>query len=206
MKSIFIVDDQEVNLLLIKTALEGIYKTYAVDSMEGMFKLAEKIIPDLILLDIMMPEIDGFSGFQMIKNDVRLQSIPVIFLTAKNDYTSIMRSFEMGAFDFIEKPFSIPILLKRIETHIEMNEMSKAIKDKDETLKKLTENIDKIFFNIAPSIKNKLIELLQEIETISKTCDENPNKECVTILNQKISDIISIIDEALVLNQPINNA
>ena len=85
MRTIFIVDDKDTNLLLAKTALEGLYKTFALPSAERMFKLAEKITPDLILLDVDMPEMDGFEAMKILKNDEKLKSIPVIFLTGKND-------------------------------------------------------------------------------------------------------------------------
>ncbi|MDR1868763.1 MAG: response regulator [Treponema sp.] len=125
MKTIFIVDDNDTNLMAAKTALEGMYKTFALPSAEKMFKLLEKITPDLILLDVDMPEMDGFQAMSALKSDEKLKSIPVIFLTAKNDAESEIHGFEMGALDFINKPFSAPVLIKRIETHIETDRLIK---------------------------------------------------------------------------------
>ena len=118
MTTIFIVDDNDTNLMAAKTALEGVYKTYALPSAEKMFKLAEKIIPGLILLDIDMPEMDGFQAMQILKKDDKLKSIPVIFLTAKEDEATEKQGLEMGALDFIRKPFSRPVLIERIEKHL----------------------------------------------------------------------------------------
>ena len=118
MKIIFIVDDNDTNLMAAKTALDGIYKTYALPSAEKMFKLAEKIMPDLILLDINMPEMDGFQAMEVLKASDRLKSVPVIFLTAKDDPAAENRGMEMGAVDYINKPFSRPVLLERIEKHL----------------------------------------------------------------------------------------
>jgi putative two-component system response regulator len=133
MKIIFVVDDNDTNLMAAKTALDGSYKTFALPSAERMFKLAEKIMPDLILLDVDMPEMDGFEAMQVLKSDVKLQSVPVIFLTAKNDVETEIRGFELGAIDFIYKPFSIPVLLKRLENHLEtdrlIKESRKAVQD-----------------------------------------------------------------------------
>jgi len=133
MKTIFIVDDNKSNLFSAKTALEGIYKTYALLSAERMFKILERITPDLILLDVNMPETDGFEAMQILKSDERFKSIPVVFLTARNDAETEIRGFEMGALDFIIKPFSPPVLIKRIETHIEtdklIKESQKALRD-----------------------------------------------------------------------------
>jgi putative two-component system response regulator len=108
-----------------KTALDGTYKTFALPSAEKMFKLLEKIKPDLILLDVAMPETDGFQAMSDMKSDEKHKSIPVIFLTAKNDAESEIRGFEMGGLDFINKPFSAPVLIKRIETHIETDKLIK---------------------------------------------------------------------------------
>lgn len=115
MKIIFIVDDNGTNLLVAKTVLEGHYKSFALSSAARMFKLAEKIIPDLILLDVDMPEVDGFMAMSMLKEHPKLKHVPVIFLTAHQDADTQVRGLEMGALDFISKPFSTPDLLKRIE-------------------------------------------------------------------------------------------
>jgi len=125
MKTIFIVDDNDTNLMAAKTALDGTYKTFALPSAEKMFKLLEKITPDLILLDVDMPAIDGFQTMSILKADEKLKPIPVIFLTAKNDVEFEIHGFEMGALDFINKPFSAPVLIRRIETHVEMDRLIK---------------------------------------------------------------------------------
>ena len=118
MKTIFIVDDNDTNLMAAKTALDSVYKSYALPSAEKMFKLAEKIMPDIILLDIDMPEMDGFQAIQVLKKDDKLKSIPVIFLTAKDDEATEDQGLKLGALDFIRKPFSRPDLIERIEKHI----------------------------------------------------------------------------------------
>ena len=84
-----------------------------------MFEFFGKIIPDLILLDIMMPEINGFDALKQLKANTQYAKIPVIFLTSKNDIDTKTLGFELGIADFIEKPFSEPILLDRIKTILE---------------------------------------------------------------------------------------
>jgi len=125
MKIIFIVDDNEINLDTAKETLSGVYEIYALQSAEKMFQMLEKIIPDLILLDAVMPEMDGFEALSIMKKDEKFMDIPVVFLTSKNDAESEIRGFEMGAVDFIIKPFSPPVLLKRIESHIETDKLIK---------------------------------------------------------------------------------
>jgi len=125
MKTIFIVDDNETNLMTARIALDGKYKVFALPSAAGMFKLAEKILPDLILLDVDMPEMNGFEAMEVLKSNEKLKSVPVVFLTAKNDAESEICGFEKGALDFINKPFSPPVLIKRIEMHIEIDKLIK---------------------------------------------------------------------------------
>ena len=125
MKTIFVVDDNDTNLTAAKDALDGTFKAFALRSAARMFKLAEKIIPDLILLDISMPEMDGFEAMHILKSDKRLKDVPVIFLTASQDTQTEIKGFELGALDFIHKPFSPPVLIRRIETHIETDRLIK---------------------------------------------------------------------------------
>ena len=134
MKTIFIVDDNQTSLMVAKTALDGAYKSFALTSVARMFKLAEKITPDLILLDVDMPEMDGFEAMALLKANSALKSVPVVFLTSRNDLEAEIRGFEMGALDFINKPFSPPVLIRRIATHIETDRL---IKESQQALRKI---------------------------------------------------------------------
>jgi diguanylate cyclase (GGDEF)-like protein len=127
MKTIFVVDDNHTNLLTVKNALEGTYRTITMPSAARMFQLVEKIMPDLILLDINMPETDGFEAIKILKADEQLAEIPVIFLTAKTETKSEVEGFELGAVDYIVKPFSAPIIKARIATHLKLIEQKRII-------------------------------------------------------------------------------
>jgi len=126
MKTIFIVDDNKTNLINAKNALDGLYKAFALPSAQRMFQMLEKVIPDLILLDVDMPEVSGFEAIAKLKSVEKTRAIPVIFLTARTDSDAELRGFEMGALDFINKPFSPPSLIKRVELHIETDKLLKA--------------------------------------------------------------------------------
>jgi putative two-component system response regulator len=125
MKTVFIVDDKDSNLMSAKCALDGHFRAFAMPSAEKMFKLLEKIVPDLILLDIEMPETDGFQAMETLKANPAQASIPVVFLTARCDDETELRGFELGALDFISKPFSPLVLRKRVENHIETDRIIK---------------------------------------------------------------------------------
>ena len=148
MKTIFIVDDNHTNLATAKAALDNTYRAFAMSSAARMFKLAEKIKPDLILLDIDMPEMDGFETMLEIQKDSRLSDVPVIFLTSRNDAEAEIRGFEMGALDFIHKAFSPPVLIRRIETHIETDRL---IKESQQALRDLNNATISIISNMVES-------------------------------------------------------
>jgi len=121
LKTIFVVDDSDTNLSMAEAALEDQYRVMTMPSAAKMFALLEKMYPDLILLDIEMPEMDGFTALKRLKSGELWSDIPVIFLTGRTDTEVEALGFEMGAVDFITKPFSTPVLLKRIKTHLDID-------------------------------------------------------------------------------------
>ncbi|MCL2759413.1 MAG: response regulator [Treponema sp.] len=123
MKTIFVVDDSDTNLSMAEAVLDDHYRVMTMPSAAKMFAFLEKVIPDLILLDIEMPVMDGFETLDHLKNDGKYQDIPVMFLTGRNDSEVEARGLEMGAVDFITKPFSAPVLLNRIRTHLNIDEI-----------------------------------------------------------------------------------
>ena len=120
MKTIFVVDDNSTNLLMAEEALSDHYEVITMLSVSTMFELLGQIVPDLILLDIMMPDINGFDALKQLKADERYAEIPVIFVTSKKDATTETLGFELGVIDFIDKPFSVSALLNRIKTILEL--------------------------------------------------------------------------------------
>jgi putative two-component system response regulator len=123
LKTIFAVDDTDTTLTIVERALENYYRVVTMASASKMFDLLEKITPDLILLDIEMPEIDGFSALKKLKADSSYANIPVMFLTGYTDTAIEVSGFEIGAVDFITKPFSASVLLNRIRTHLDIEEI-----------------------------------------------------------------------------------
>jgi putative two-component system response regulator len=123
MKTIFVVDDSDTNLSMAENVLEDLYSVMTLPSAMKMFALLEKVRPDLILLDIEMPEMNGFEALHRLKEHDSYAGIPVIFLTGLTDSAVEAQGFELGAVDFIAKPFSGPVLLNRIRTHLHIDEM-----------------------------------------------------------------------------------
>ena len=115
---IFIVDDNVVNLNMGKNALQHKYTVITIPSGEKLLLALKKVKPDLILLDIGMPGISGYEALKQIKANPETADIPVIFLTGKNDPENEILGLSLGAVDYITKPFSQLILLKRVELHL----------------------------------------------------------------------------------------
>ena len=122
-KTIFVVDDSISNLTSISEVLSPYYAVRTIPSGTKAIKYLEKIVPDIILLDIEMPDMDGFEVFHYIRGKERLKDVPVIFLTARNDYDTESKALEMGVVDFISKPFNPAVLLNRVKHHIDIAQL-----------------------------------------------------------------------------------
>ena len=115
---IIIVDDNKVNLTDGRNMLKTFYEVYPAPSAAKLFEILEHVHPSLILLDIDMPEMNGYEAIKKLKADPRFTDIPVIFLVARNDDVSELEGFALGAADYVSKPFSAPLLLKRIANQL----------------------------------------------------------------------------------------
>ena len=140
MKHILIVDDNKANLTAAKTALSDIYKTTAVVSGAQAIRFLEKNIPDIILLDINMPEMDGFEVLAKIRAIPEIKHIPVIFLTADSEAETEQKCFDAGAVDFIKKPFVTAVMRSRISRTLELEELRKSLANRlDEKIKEVSD-------------------------------------------------------------------
>jgi len=117
-KTILVVDDSETNLVSAKEALESTYNVMTTTSGEKLLKMLSKITPNLILLDVEMPDMDGYDVLRALKADEELSKIPVVMLTAKRADENEAQGFDLGALDYITKPFSPKRLVKRLESHL----------------------------------------------------------------------------------------
>ncbi len=135
---ILIVDDVAKNLQVLGTILsKQNYKIAAANNGEQAIKIANTTLPDLILLDIMMPGIDGYEVCARLKKDPRTKGISIIFLTAKTEPEDIVKGFEAGAVDYVVKPFNSIELLARVKTHLELKISKDLLKIKNEQLREL---------------------------------------------------------------------
>jgi putative two-component system response regulator len=131
-QSVLVIDDTADNLTLMQGLLKDRYKVMAANNGERGIKIAlSDHPPDLILLDIMMPGIDGYEVCRRLKADAATRDIPVIFLTAKSEVEEERKGFELGAVDYITKPISPPIVLARVHTQLALKASADFLRDKN---------------------------------------------------------------------------
>ena len=126
-QTILVVDDTPENIELLVNILKDRYQVKAATSGALALKLVTRSPPDLILLDVMMPEMDGYEVCQKLKADYTTKHIPVIFITAKVGVAEEVKGLDLGAVDYIIKPISPPIVNARVKTHIALHNQNKEL-------------------------------------------------------------------------------
>jgi len=133
--TILVVDDTPDNLSLMSGLLKDLYKVKIANNGERALKVAlTGTPPDIILLDIMMPVMDGYETCRRLKAAPETRDIPVIFLTAKAEIEDEMKGFELGAVDYITKPISPPVVMARVQTHLQLKRVRDYLKDQNDFL------------------------------------------------------------------------
>jgi response regulator RpfG family c-di-GMP phosphodiesterase len=131
--TILVVDDTPDNLALMIGLLKDDYKVKIAYNGERALKIARSASPpDLILLDVMMPDMDGYEVCRQIKLDPKTMNIPVVFISAKAEVEDERKGLEMGAIDYITKPISPPIVLARIKNHLALKAMADFLRDQND--------------------------------------------------------------------------
>ena len=130
-KKIVYLDDMNFNLIALKKALEAYYEIYLAESTNKMYKILEKITPDMIILDVNMPDIDGYENIKKLKADARYKEIPVIFLTCSSDKQSVVKGLSMGAAAYVVKPFNGLKLMETINNQLYPKENSRTVQNND---------------------------------------------------------------------------
>jgi len=165
---ILLVDDNVRNLQLLGNLLNEYYKTaVALDGVEAL-ALVRKRRPDLILLDIMMPKMNGFQVCETLKAEKETKEIPIIFLTGKTDTESVIKGFEIGANDYIQKPFNQKELLARVKTHL-------SLQKAHDMQKRLVSEKEKLISDLQKALKE--IKTLRGLIPICSFCKKIRNDD-----------------------------
>jgi len=151
-KTVLLVDDEPANIQIVNSILKDVYKTRIATSGAKALELANQVpAPDLILLDVMMPEMNGYEVCSHLKSADHTRDIPVIFLTGQTDIDDETKGFEVGAVDYIHKPFSPAVVQARVRTHLVLRGMREQLASQLQTIRGEMNTARQIQLSILPS-------------------------------------------------------
>lgn len=194
MKTILIIDDNPTNLGVLFESLNSAgYRTLV--SQEGLdaLELAEKVKPDLILLDIIMPEIDGYSVCKFLKEKESTSQIPIIFITAMSDTDNKLAGFKSGAVDYICKPFQKDEVLARIKTHL-------LLQEQKESLLRINRQKEKVISTIAHDLRNPFNSLLGILDLLSdnyESLSDETRKKYIDHARSSSNELYSLTEKMI---------
>ena len=160
-QKIMLIDDNKTNLAMGKNILGEYYDVFALPSAEKLFEFLQHVIPDLILLDIDMPIMNGYEAITLLKGDYKYADIPVIFVTAKTSESDEYDGLGLGAIDYITKPFAPTLLLKRIENHLLIQKQKARLREYNENLIKMVKEKTQQVFDLQAAIMSNMAELVE---------------------------------------------
>lgn len=199
---ILIVDDVMSNVLLLKVLLTN--EKFAIATASNgrqALEQVEKENPDLVLLDVMMPDMSGFEVAQHLKSNPNTADIPIIFLTALNSTADIVKGFQVGANDFISKPFNKEELIIRVTHQISLVAAKRLILSKTEELQRTIAGRDKLYSVIAHDLRSPMgsIKMVLNMLILNLPSEKIGAEmyELLTMANQTTEDVLSLLDNLL---------
>ena len=199
---LLVVDDVQTNVLLLKALLskEG-YGILVANNGQEALEVIRNENPDLILLDVMMPGMDGFEVAERLKSEEYRCEIPIIFLTALDDTQSIVNGFKLGAGDFISKPFRKEELMVRIKHQLSLVAARRIIEEKNEELRKTIAGRDKMYSVIAHDLRSPMASMKMLLNTIMmsvETAKIDPDIfDMLEMSNKTSEEVFSLLDNLL---------
>jgi len=163
---IIMVDDNPANLRIGKNVMSEKYTVATAPSAEKLFSLLENNTPALIMLDVDMPEMNGYEAIKILKSNPKTANIPVIFLTARTEADAELAGLSLGAIDYITKPIQPPLLLKRVEVHMLLEKQKHILEKQAAELKYFNDNLQKIIDEKTQNVlelQNALLRTMAEL-------------------------------------------
>ncbi len=204
LRTVLIVDDAPENIALISSLLRGICRTKVATDGEKGLEIAAEDSPDLILLDIVMPGMDGYEVCRRLKADPSTNEIPVIFLTSKSEIDDERMALELGAVDYITKPISSPILMARVTTHLRLYTQNRELRENYKALRRLEELRDNLVHMIVHDLRGPLtlvmgyLDLLVDSQTAIFTLDD---RELLQIARASSGILCEMVSAVLDVNR-----
>lgn len=199
---LLVVDDVQTNVLLLKALLskEGYTILTAANGQQAL-EVVGRAKPDLILLDVMMPGMDGFEVAVHLKESEEFKEIPIIFLTALDDAESVVKGFRLGASDFVSKPFRKEELMVRIKHQLSLVEARRIITSQTEELRKTIAGRDKLYSVIAHDLRSPMASMKMLLNTILMSVDRSridPDiYDMLEMSNRTSEELFGLLDNLL---------
>jgi DNA-binding response OmpR family regulator len=188
---VLIVDDTIQNIQVLGTVLrEENYQINVAQNGLQALDVVTKVTPDIILLDVMMPELDGFETCKRLKADAATRDIPVIFLTAKVETEDIVHGFELGAVDYVTKPFNATELLARVHTHLEVQRLRRELQSYNEQLE---QKVDER----TAEVRAAHAQLQQQVKELEGRDRLSSAQMSVGSTDEASEEILSVVSEVL---------
>ncbi len=199
--TILIVDDNSNNVKIIALTLRAFnYKLVIATNGQSAIDMVEKTRPDLVLMDVMMPGMDGYETCEKIKSNKENENIPVIFLTALSEKSNIIRGFEVGGVDYITKPFNKEELISRVKTHLELKFTRDELQKNTNYLQSLNAVKDRMFSVIGHDLRSPLGSVKMTLEYLSETIEETSTEELkstIDLLQKTTDEVFSLLENLL---------
>ena len=199
---VLIVDDVVSNVLLLKILLTNEqFQVCTANNGTSCIEMAKTEHPDLILLDVMMPDINGFDTAIVLKKDATTKDIPIIFLTALNTPQDLVRGFQVGANDFLTKPFNKEELLMRVMQQIQLVAAKRIIEKQNDELRATLTNRDKMYSVIAHDLRSPMASIRMVLNLVVQSASpETVGPELYTLLdqaNRESEEVHDLLDNLL---------
>jgi len=199
--TVLIVDDNPTNVKVIALTLRQLqFKLVIATNGNSAIEMVEKTRPDLVLLDVMMPGIDGYETCKIIKSKSENQDLPIIFLTALSDKENTVKGFQSGGVDYITKPFDKNELISRVKTHIQLKQTQDKLKETSQHLSELNHLKDKMFSVIGHDLRSPLGSMKMTLEFLSATLNDAADdelKSSLSTLTNTTGEVFNLLENLL---------
>jgi len=200
--SILAVDDNQMNLMVMRSMFKyQEYQVYYADCGKMAIEMAREYRPDMILLDVVMPDMSGFEVCRILKEDDYFKDIPVLFITAADEIEFIINGFEAGGVDYVTKPFRKEEIMLRIKTHFELKLTRDSLLATTQTLKDLNKVKDRLFSIIGHDLRSPIGNVKMVLEFMSKGIIDptkgDQYKKTVADLLRTTDEVFSLLENLL---------
>ena len=202
--SILVVDDTPANLQLLASMLKGHgYRVRPVNSGEQALRAVEIQAPDLVLLDITMPDMDGYEVCRRLKDNAQWRDIPVLFISALNSTEDKIRAFQAGGVDYVSKPFQFEEVEARVRTHLELRRQKRELGEALARMRQLQVLRDNLVHMVVHDMRSPLMAVQMALELLEEVLGERPDSETEMLATARsgIGQLVEMVAQILDINR-----